>query len=88
MCRQYSYSYASALFHVENADKDLQTIEVEEPKAEYQKQPEAEYQEQEPEPESYQTAYQAYDYTNFESQQGKELSILILKNLFWWMNVW
>ena len=86
MCLQCSYSYASALFHVENADKDLLTIEVEEPEAEYQKQPEAEYQEQEPE--SLQTADQAYDYTNFESQQGKQLSILILANLFWWINIW
>ncbi len=49
--------------HVENAVKDFQTVEVEEPEAEYQEQPEPEYE----------VADQAseQDYTNFETQQGK-----------------
>ena len=55
--------HASASFHVDNAVKDLQTIEAEEPEAEYQEQPEQEYE----------VADQAseQDYTNFKTQQGK-----------------
>ena len=57
------------IIHVEPKAKEHQTLEAEEPEAEYQ-------QEQQPEPESYQTADQEYDYTNFESQQGKHRCIL------------
>ena len=56
-----------APFHVEPTVKEQLTLEAEEPEAEYQ---------QEPEPESYQTADQEYNYTNFESQQGKHRCIL------------
>ena len=69
-----------ASFHVESTVKEQLTLEAEEPEAEYQ---------HEPEPESYQTADQEYDYTNFESQQGKHRSILTMchtsvESLFIW----
>ena len=52
-----------ASFHVDTAVKELQTIEVEEPEAEYQEQPESEFE----------IADQAskQDFDNFETQQGK-----------------
>ena len=59
------YSYASASFHVENAVKELQTIEAEDPEAEYQEQPEQEYE----------GADQEQDLANFDTQQGKPRSI-------------
>ena len=64
-----SVIHARASFHVNTPAQDRQLTEVKEPEAEYQ-------QEQQLEPESYQTADQAYDYTNFESQQGKHQYIL------------
>jgi len=68
MCYQCLYSCTSASFHVENAVKDLQTFEVEEPEAEYQEQPESEYE----------VADQAsdQDFTNTDTQQGKPRCIL------------
>ena len=55
-------------FHVENAVQDLQTVEVEEPEAEYQEQPESEYE----------VVDQAsdQDFTNTDTQQGKPRCIL------------
>ena len=68
MCDLCLYSCIVASFHVEPTTKEHLTLETEEP--------EAEYQEQDPEPESYQTADQEYDYANFKSQQGKHRCIL------------
>ena len=67
MCDLCCYSCMPASFHVEPTVKEQLTLEAEEPEAEYQ---------QEPEPESYQTADQEYDYANVESQQGKHRCIL------------
>src|SRR5207237_6483358 len=69
MCDLCLYSCIVASFHVEPTVKEQLTLEAEVPEAEYQ-------QEQQLEPESYQTADQEYDYTNFESQQGKHQCIL------------
>src|SRR6266498_5275233 len=59
-------------FHVENVARDLQSIEVEDPEAEYQEeqQPEFEVADQvaEPVPE--------FDFTNSDTQQGKPRCIL------------
>ena len=59
-------------FHVENVARDLQSIEVEDPEAEYQEeqQPEFEVADQvaEPVPE--------FDFTNSDTQQGKPRSII------------
>ena len=61
-------------FHVENVARDLQSIEVKDPEAEYQEeqQPEFEVANQvvEPVPES--------DFTNSGTQQGKHRSILTM----------
>ena len=67
MCERCLYSCIVASFHVEPTVKEQLTLEAEEPEAEYQ---------QELELESYQTADQEYDYTNFESQQSKHRCIL------------
>ena len=79
MCHQYSYSYASALFHVENTDKDLPTLEAEDPEAEYQEQPEEEYQVADP------VADQDPALTNFNTQQGKPrcISTIIIASLLY-----
>src|SRR6266540_1338177 len=59
-------------FHVKNVARDLQSIEVEDPEAEYQEeqQPEFEVADQvaEPVPE--------FDFTNSDTQQGKPRCIL------------
>ena len=68
MCGLCCCSCIDASFHVEPTVKEQLTLEAEDP--------EAEYQEQEPELESYQTADQEYDYTDFDNQQGKHRSIL------------
>ena len=62
------FSYTLTSFHVDAAVKDLQTVEVEEPEAEYQEQPKSEFE----------IADQAsdQDLTNFDTQQGKPRSII------------
>jgi len=54
-------------FHVDTAVKDLQTVEVEDPEAEYQEQLEQEYVVADQD--------QDQDFTNTETQQGKPRSI-------------
>ena len=62
-CAVSACIHTSASFHVENAVKDFQTVEVEDAEPEYQEQPEEEYV----------VAGQAsdQDLTNFDTQQGK-----------------
>ena len=61
--RAFLYTHLHT-FHVENAVKDLQTIEVEEAEPEYQEPPEEEYE------------VIDQDFTNFESQPGKPRCML------------
>ena len=71
--------HTSASFHVENAVKDLQMLEAEDPEAEYQEQPEEEYEVVDP------VADQDPTLTNFETQQGKPrcISTIIIASLLY-----
>ncbi len=68
ICCPCIYLRTSASLHVENAVKDPQSIEVEDPEVEYQ------------EPQEYEAADQdlEQDFTNFDTQQGKPRCILTL----------